>query len=154
MIALIRLDDRLIHGQVMAVWVRHLKINRILVIDDESAADAFALQLLQLAMPAHIQLSVSPVADAPAAMAALDADDTRALVLLKRVEDAQTLHTAAPLAHLNLGNLGMRDGRRLIWRTVALSPAELTALKQLQSSGVDVFLQMVPSDDRHRLPIE
>ncbi len=154
MIALIRLDDRLIHGQVMAVWARHLKINRILVIDDESAADAFARQLLQLAMPAHIQLSVSTVADAPGALEALGADDTRALVLLKRVEDAQALHAAAPLAHLNLGNLGMRDGRRLIWRTVALSPDELFALKQLQSSGVDVYLQMVPSDDRQRPPTE
>ena len=154
MIALIRLDDRLIHGQVMAVWARHLKINRILVIDDESAADAFALQLLELAMPAHIRLSVSTVADAPAALKALSTDGTRTLVLLKRVEDAMALHATAPLAHLNLGNLGMRDGRRLIWRTVALSPAELFALKQLQSSGVDVFLQMVPSDDRQRPPTE
>jgi mannose PTS system EIIAB component len=154
MLSLIRLDDRLIHGQVMAVWARQLSINHILVIDDDTAGDSFARELMQLAMPKHIRLTISTLADAPAALSALRDDATRALILLKSVAAATALHTLTPLPHLNVGNLGMRDGRRLIWRTVALSSAELMALHQLESAGVDVFLQMIPSDDRQRLPAE
>ena len=152
MLSLIRLDDRLIHGQVMAVWVRRLSITHILVLHDDTAGDEFARTLMQMAMPPRISLTVAPVAEATAMLEEMQRNDTRTLVLRARVEDAVAVHQQWPLPHLNVGNLGMRDGRRLIWRTVALSPAELTALHQLESAGVDVFLQMIPSDDRQRLP--
>ena len=152
MLSLIRLDDRLIHGQVMAVWVRQLSITRILVLDDETAADEFARNLMQMAMPSQVKFDVAPVAAAAERLAELQHSPARALVLLKRVEDACAVHERWPLPHLNVGNLGMRDGRRLIWRTVALSTNERRALQQLQSAGVEVFLQMVPADPKLPLP--
>jgi PTS system mannose-specific IIB component len=151
MLSLIRLDDRLIHGQVMAVWVRKLSITRILVIDDATADDEFARTLMQSAMPSHVTLTVAGVADAPALLDALDHSDARALALFARVEDVVEVHRRRPLPHVNVGNLGMRDGRRLIWRSVALSSAEKHALQQLHAAGVDVFVQMIPADQKQRL---
>ena len=152
MLSLIRLDDRLIHGQVMAVWVRQLSITRILVLDDETAGDDFARNLMQLAMPPQIELTVAPIAAAAERLTELQRSPARALVLLKRVEDACAVHERWPLPHLNVGNLGMREGRRLIWRSVALSAAERCALHGLQSAGVEVYLQMVPSDPKQPPP--
>ncbi len=151
MLSLIRLDDRLIHGQVMAVWVRRLSITHILVLHDDTAGDEFARTLMQTAMPPRISLTVAPVAEATAMLEEMQRNDTRTLVLLARVEDAVAVHQQWPLPHLNVGNLGMREGRRLIWRSVALSSSERLALHQLQSAGVDVFMQMVPSDQKMRL---
>lgn len=152
MLSLLRLDDRLIHGQVMAVWVRALAIRRILVLNDAAAHDDFARTLMQAAMPPQITLQVAPVAEAAPLLDALTRDAAPALVLFARVEDVVAAHHEFPLPHCNVGNLGMREGRRLIWRSVALSAAEHAALGRLQSAGVDVFLQMIPADQKQRLP--
>jgi mannose/fructose/N-acetylgalactosamine-specific phosphotransferase system component IIB len=151
MLALIRIDDRLIHGQVMAVWVRRLGINRIVVIDDDSAADPFANQLMHLAMPAGVTLSVHLVNAGAAALAQIAVDHTRTLVLFRTVEAAVTVNREFRLAHVNVGNLAMRAGRTLLWRTVAVTPAELQALRTLESDGVKVYLQMVPTDPQRPL---
>jgi mannose/fructose/N-acetylgalactosamine-specific phosphotransferase system component IIB len=151
MILLTRLDDRLIHGQVMAVWVRHLNIDTILVIDDDSADDDFSRKLMHMAMPKGIALTISRVADAAAHIARIAENEARALLLFKDVQSLATVHAAVGLAHINVANLGMQPGRSLLWRSVATSAEELALLRQIESSGAHVYLQMVPSD--RKLPL-
>jgi mannose/fructose/N-acetylgalactosamine-specific phosphotransferase system component IIB len=154
MISLIRLDDRLIHGQVIAVWARALGTTQIVVADDDVAADSFTRQVMQLAMPPSIKLVVNPVRDAAAALARAETDATRTLVLLKTVEAARQLHALYPYNELDVGGIGMAPGRSLIWRSIAASPEELRTLRALCDQGVDVYLQMVPVDDKRRLTID
>jgi PTS system mannose-specific IIB component len=146
MLSLVRLDDRLIHGQIMTVWIRQLNVNRIVVVDDASASDDFARGLMHAAMPKGITLSVHGVADAAQELATRAHDSSRTLVLFAHVEDALALHTHFPLPHLNIGNLGMREGRSTLWRSIAASPEERALLAQLKSDGVPVYVQMLPSD--------
>jgi mannose/fructose/N-acetylgalactosamine-specific phosphotransferase system component IIB len=150
-ITLARLDDRLIHGQVMAVWTRQLHIDHILLIDDATAADAFSTTLMQTAMPKHIALSIVSGSAAGPALHARKADATRTLLLFATVDVVQIVHAAEPLPHLNVANLGMQAGRALIWRSVALSAQEHAALLDL-SKQIEVYLQMVPSDAKTALP--
>jgi mannose/fructose/N-acetylgalactosamine-specific phosphotransferase system component IIB len=150
MIQLIRIDDRLVHGQVMAVWVRALNIDHLLVADDESANDAFARQVMQLAMPKGMTLVVQTVADARLTLAAAARDPHRWLALVRNVASAVRLHNAFPFDALNVGGAGMTPGRRLIWRSIALSQEETAALRALRAQGVDVYLQMLPSDPQKR----
>ena len=65
---LVRIDDRLIHGQVVLNWVRVLRPRRIAVVDDEIGNDPLSRSLIQLAAPAHIDSWVGPVVEAPAAL--------------------------------------------------------------------------------------
>ncbi len=148
MIALIRIDDRLVHGQVMAVWARALNIDHILVADDETAGDAFARQVMQLAMPRGITLVVDTVAGAGPRLASAARDSHRWLVLLRDVASAARLREAYPFDALNVGGIGMKPGRHLVWRSIAMSPEEAAALRDLRAQGVDVYLQMVPGDPR------
>ncbi|MGQ9814451.1 MAG: PTS sugar transporter subunit IIB [Candidatus Roseilinea sp.] len=150
MIALIRVDDRLAHGQVMAVWARALKIDHLLVADDETAGDAFAQQVMQLAMPRGITLLVHTIAGAGPRLAAAAHDSHRWLVLLRDVASAIRLREAYAFDALNVGGVGMMPGRRLVWRSIALSPEEAAALRDLRAQGVDVYLQMLPSDPKKR----
>jgi mannose/fructose/N-acetylgalactosamine-specific phosphotransferase system component IIB len=153
MLLLCRLDDRLIHGQVMAVWVRQLRIDQIIVVDDASANDDFARELMHAAMPAAITLHLCGLEDAPGIINTLATSDTaRTLLLFKRVADAVAIHARFPLPHLNVGNLGMRHDRTLIWRSVAASESELDELRRLESHGVAVYLQMIPNDSKRLLP--
>ena len=150
MLNLIRIDDRLIHGQVMAVWVRALSINYILVIDNATAADTFSQQVMQLAVPSNMRLSISSVAAAAPALHSAHTSSDHALVLLRDVESAAELQPLYNLPALNLGGSGMSAGRKLIWRSIALSKRQIELLNQLQADGVDVYLQMVPSDLKRR----
>ena len=54
-----RIDDRLIHGQVMTAWVKSYPINHILIVDDELAKNQFMLNIYKAAMPAGIKVSIT-----------------------------------------------------------------------------------------------
>ncbi|MCL5997958.1 MAG: PTS sugar transporter subunit IIB [Chloroflexi bacterium] len=151
MISLIRIDDRLIHGQVMAVWARVLNIDQILVADDATAADPFTQQIMQLAMPASIQLRVATVEVAASLLAQAETDTTHTLVLLKSVDAAARLYKSYRYGELNVGGIGMAPGRKLIWRSIAASGGELKSLQQLRDLGVDVYWQMIPTDEKRRM---
>jgi len=148
MISLIRIDDRLIHGQVMAVWARALRITHIIVADDEIAADAFARQIMRLAMPPSIALSIVGINNCAALLTAAQSDSSRTLVLLKSVASAMYLHDLFPLKELNVGGLGMAPRRKLVWKSIAASAEEIDYLRKLGDSGVDVYFQMVPGEAR------
>ncbi len=151
MISLIRIDDRLIHGQVMTVWVRHFSATHILVVDDVTAADLFSRQVMQLAMPRGMALTISPLATAPGQLRDAAEDASRTLVLLRSVDAAVQLHSHFPYQALNVGGIGMTHGRKLLWRSIAASPEEVALLSGLQQAGVDVYLQMIPADQRYSL---
>jgi PTS system mannose-specific IIB component len=148
MLSLIRIDDRLIHGQVMAAWVRTLSVTHILVIDDAAAADPFSQQVMQLAMPPTITLTISPIATCAEPLSRAAADSARTLVLLASIAAAAAVFQRYPFKELNVGGVGMAQGRKLIWRSIAASPEEIAQLHTLQDGGVDVYLQMIPADPR------
>jgi len=148
MISLIRIDDRLIHGQVMAVWVRTLGVTHILVIDDTTAADPFYRQVMQLAMPPTITLTISSIAGAAGHLSRAAADTARTLVLLSSVAAASAVFQRYPFKELNVGGVGMSPGRKLIWRSIAISADEIAQLHSLHDAGVNVYLQMIPADQR------
>ena len=80
-LALIRIDDRLIHGQVVEGWLPVLGASRIIVVSDAAAADAMQRQLMRLALPEAVALDVLPVSAAVAAVRAAAAAPEKALVL-------------------------------------------------------------------------
>ncbi len=151
MISLFRIDDRLVHGQIMAVWARVLNINHIIVTDDGTASDAFSMQLLKLAMPPSIQLTVTGITDAVQLLQNAASDKSHTLVLMKSVESAFRLHTLFPLNHLNVGGIGMAPGRQLMWRSIAATEAEVSLLRSMARGGVNVYLQLIPSEEKRVL---
>lgn len=151
MISLIRIDDRLIHGQIMAVWVRVLSIDHLVVADDTAAADSFSRQLMQLAMPVGIRLTVVAISNSADVLATASADPSHTLVLLRNVDSAERLFCVYPYRHLNVGGIGMTPDRRTLWRSISVSNAETTTLQNLSNLGVDVYLQMLPSDEKRRI---
>lgn len=146
-IILVRVDDRLIHGQVVAVWLRALPADRILVIDDTTANDAFLREVLVLAAPPGVPVEVLGVADGAPRARELAASPERAYLLLRTPATALALRQAGvEFEALNVGGLGMKPGRRSIHRTIAASPEELEAMRRLEELGTHVELRIVPDD--------
>lgn len=144
---LVRVDDRLIHGQVIAVWCRHQRFTRIAIVDDGVAADSFMQDVLRMAAPPDLRVEVLSVAQAIETLNQDAADRDTTMVLMKAPKTAKQLHDGG-LAYrsLNIGGIGGGPGRKNIFRNISASEEEIAILKHLMSKGVEVTLLTVPGE--------
>ncbi len=139
-----RIDDRLIHGQVMTGWSKIHQTNRIFVVDDKTASDQFLCQVMKMSVPKEYDVSILSVADAITAIQN-DPPDRRTMVLTKTPSVMQALlEGGVAMKELNLGGMGYLPGRKVVLRNIQVSPEELEQLKQIAAKGVRVFCQIVP----------
>jgi mannose/fructose/N-acetylgalactosamine-specific phosphotransferase system component IIB len=145
---LVRVDDRLLHGQVVLNWVRTLRPSRIAIVDDALAGDLAARLLLTAAAPRGLDIWVGAVADASAALLAdprLPPSTT--MVLVRDPETGRRVFDAGVhFAALSLGALGLTSARVRVGSQVSLSREELEVLRYLASKGVMVSAQALPTD--------
>jgi PTS system mannose-specific IIB component/fructoselysine and glucoselysine-specific PTS system IIB component len=153
-LVLCRIDDRLIHGQVVVGWGRPLEIDRIVLIDDEVAGSPFEQDLYRMAVPEQVGVEFLAVADAGDRVAALAASDQRVLVLTGSVEAMAALARARPeiVRAINVGGLHERPGRKEYLRYVYATAGEMAVLASLAEEGVRVSAQDLP--DARPVPIE
>ena len=152
-IALFRVDDRLIHGQVVAGWLHAVPARRILVIDDATARDEFLRDVLVMAAPHGVDVEVHDVEHGAARVRAASDDEEAVYVIVRSPATALALRDrGAAFEELNVGAVGMAPGRRLVHRSVALSDDELALLRRLEELGVRVTIQAVPDDRPVPLP--
>lgn len=146
-VELARVDERLIHGQVMTAWVERFWIQRIVLVDDELAQDEFMKQVLAMSAPAGVTVDVKT---ARAAEEELEADSGEHLLLLfKEIRSALALVKAGyRMKELNIGNVGGAPGRSAITREVYVSEEEKAMLRELQAAQVEVYIQKLPQDSR------
>jgi PTS system mannose-specific IIB component/fructoselysine and glucoselysine-specific PTS system IIB component len=145
-IRLFRIDDRLIHGQVVVGWGQPLGVAFIVLVDDEVRASAWEQDLYRMGVPPEIDVIFASADEAVARLAAWEADP-RAGILLTGDIDAMAAVCAATgrVPQVNLGGMHHRPGRSERLRYVYLTPAEAEKLRQLAASGVRVTAQDVPT---------
>jgi len=142
-VVLLRVDQRLLHGQVVEGWVPFLRADSIVVADDRSAADPLSRIAMTAACPAKVKLSLLTVAQA----AAGPLPGARILVLVATVEAAARLWEAGfRTESVNLGNVPITAGRRRITPSVALSAEEVRALDRIAEAGSRVEVRAVPRE--------
>ena len=145
---LVRIDDRLIHGQVVAVWLRSVGADRIVIVDDRTANDDFLKELMILAAPQGVPVEVHGLADGTTRIAEVAASAENAFVLMKSPVIALALREAGiPIPVLNVGGMGAGPGRRTLYRNISASDDELRAMRALEAMGTRVELRIV-ADDR------
>ena len=146
-LGLLRIDDRLIHGQVVAVWCRLRRFTRIVVVDDAVAEDSFLQEVMRLAVPTAIRLDVLTVAQSIEALRKETPDRETTMVLMKSPLTAERLFDGGVRYRaLNLGALGRAPERENIYKSVALSEEEISILRRLQDQGVAITLLSVPGE--------
>jgi PTS system mannose-specific IIB component len=147
-IALVRVDNRLIHGQILEAWLPRLKARRIVVADDDAARSPLARQAMALCLPPELPVEVAPVEH-------VDWDDLASrkepvLVLVRDVRDlARAAATGLAPRHaprVNLGNVHFAPGRAPLTPSVFLSGEEVQALAALSAQGFDIEVRAIPSD--------
>jgi mannose/fructose/N-acetylgalactosamine-specific phosphotransferase system component IIB len=144
-IALLRVDNRLIHGQVVEAWLPSLKVGRVAVADDEAARSPLVRAAMGLAVPASVEVLIQPVEEMD--FSRLSADAVKTLLLVRDVGGVvRAMERGLPVGLVNLGNVHFATGRRQVSPSVFLSPEELQQLRALEGQGGHVEARAVPSD--------
>lgn len=146
MISLWRLDDRLIHGQVLTVLVPGLSIGAIITVSTMTAGNTFKQDLFRLACPPDLTLYFLD-AKATAEQYKQWAEESRHNLFLfdNPQEMLELAKTVGAPPKINLANLSMKPERQMKFDALYLNPTEENALDELARMGSELFYQQVPS---------
>jgi len=144
---LFRVDDRLIHGQVVLGWGRPLGLDRLVLVDDAVAANEWEQELYRMAVPANIEVVFASIASASAHLPEWKADRQRTALLTGDIESMAALYAADhdTVKLINLGGLHHRPGRTERLPYLYLTDDELAFLRNLAAEGAEVVAQDVPT---------
>jgi mannose/fructose/N-acetylgalactosamine-specific phosphotransferase system component IIB len=147
-IALARVDDRLIHGQVVTAWLQHIgHCDEILVCDDKARKDQFLQQVLMMTKPPDKDLRVLSVDETIQDFKDKANDSRKVLLITRGPEQMLTLlQNGVEFDYLNLGGMGGGPGRTKLHKNISATDEEVETLRQIQAMGVKVELKMIPSD--------
>jgi PTS system mannose-specific IIB component len=147
-ILLVRVDNRLIHGQILETWVPGLSAREVLVADDEAAASPLARAALTLCVPPELPVRIEPLGAVK--WAEIAGSKVPTLVIVRDVEGLVRAHAGglAPVMVpvINLGNIHFAPDRRSVTASVFLSLGELEALRELERDGFKVEARPIPSE--------
>jgi PTS system mannose-specific IIB component len=153
MIERIRVDERLIHGQVASYWTRFLNISRIMVVDDLAAGNETQKIALKMACPAGVKLSVLTVEKACARLTDPNEhryDNDQILVIFKTTDTLRKAFDGGfPMKEVNIGNIAGKVGTVQVKTSVAVTDKDAENLHYLADKGIRLYGQMVPSDPQY-----
>jgi PTS system mannose-specific IIB component/fructoselysine and glucoselysine-specific PTS system IIB component len=145
-VVLYRVDDRLVHGQVVIGWARALNVTFIALVDDAVYGSDWERDLYRMGVPPEIELRFADVAEAVRQLPAWRAEPGRGIVLAADPPTAVALcQLAPPIAAINLGGLHHRAGRTQRLPYIYLSDEEFRMLQRLEESGTRVTAQDLPT---------
>ncbi|MEG0265221.1 MAG: PTS sugar transporter subunit IIB [Erysipelotrichaceae bacterium] len=147
MIALLRIDDRLLHGQMAISWTRFLKVDVILIANHMAVNDEFTIMSLRLAKPRNVQIVIE---DLPQAISYIKQGitlDKRIMVVVKNIRDAQEIiEQVPPICNVNIGGLRSRHSVVKIKESISLNKEDI-ALCDIINKKVGMYFQEIPEDE-------
>ena len=151
-ISLLRIDDRLIHGQVATSWAKAVKCEAIFAISDEVAEDALRRELLLQIAPAHLKAYVIPVEKAIKVYHnPIYAGKNILWLVTKPADVVRLVEGGVKIDKVNVGGMTYKDGNKQLSDAVTVGKADVEAFKKLLDLGIDLSRQKVASNPRVEL---
>jgi mannose/fructose/N-acetylgalactosamine-specific phosphotransferase system component IIB len=146
-VVLARVDDRLIHGQVVLGWGRPLAARRIVLVDDTVAGAPWEQDIYRMAAPMGVAIEFATLEQAVADLPAWDADPLRTILLTGDLATMHALHGAHPalLPRINLGGIHHRQGRTERLSYLYLDQSEQELITAMRTRGAVVVAQDLPT---------
>ena len=147
MIQNIRIDDRLLHGQVAYSWKSALGYEAIVIVSEDAAANPIRTQALKLAKPDGVKLAVRTIDGAITMLSDARLKDTKVFVVTDTVESALRMYTALEEnPTVTLGGIQSKEGKKLFAPAVYLTNEDVEMLDQLVAQGANLEIKQVPVD--------
>lgn len=151
MIKFCRIDDRLIHGQVVTAWMNVYKVEQIIILNDFIASDPTQKNILAMAAPQGVKVNAMPVEKLGEILKSKGFTRTTMLLFKDSIDVLRAVNNGVPIEKLNVGGMGIKEGRERLTKSVSVSSEERAAFKELLAKGIVIEIQMVPNDDKVKL---
>lgn len=146
----VRMDNRLIHGQILVSWNSHLKIDHLIVTNDKVAQDPMQVTLLKAVTPIGAKVSVLSVADCVKYCQSPESEKENIFIIAKYPEDGcELVERGLSIPVLNLGNQAFVRGSMKLSNTVFLTESGVKALKKIHDKGIKITCRMMPNDSEN-----
>jgi len=146
-IKLARIDDRLIHGQVVTNWMKFTGAKKIIIIDDVTASDSFTSKVIEMAAPAGVELKIFTLNDAKEELKAELDKPTLLLAKAPRVY-LELVEQGYSIPVVNLGGMGANPSRRKFFKNIAANEDERNDIRSLLKHGTEVSIQIISNDKK------
>ena len=141
---MVRVDYRMVHGQIVAKWIKFRPVDRLILADDSLVDDPFMGDIYRMAVPDR-EVDIVKLGDI---QTAIDRKDDTVLLIFKDVASAYTVYkNGLQLPELNVGAVQNSAQRKSVVQGVALSAEEYEKLCEMKAEGVNVLLQPIPEND-------
>lgn len=148
-IRLLRIDDRLIHGQVATTWAKVTGISRIIVVSDEVAGNPLQKALLQQAAPPEIKANVISVAKLIEVASHHLLKDVKVMLLFTNPADVMNCYKQGiHFDSVNIGGMKFTEGKQMVTHFVSVNQQDIDAFVYLDSVGIELEIRKVPGDRR------
>jgi mannose/fructose/N-acetylgalactosamine-specific phosphotransferase system component IIB len=145
--SLVRVDNRLIHGQILEAWVPYIQANCIIIADDDVAADFFRETVIRMAVPREISVGISSVEEFARSHSFQEGAGRKTILLFSTVNAAKTAFDFGfRYSRLNIGNVYNEEGKIRCARSIRFSDRDVEDVQSLIREGVHVELRCVPKD--------
>lgn len=147
MITLLRVDHRLLHGQVAFSWTQYVGADCTLIANDSVPEDELRKTTIKLAKPPSVKLVIKNINDSIEAIKSGVTDKYNLFIVVESVNDAWRIASAVEeIKSINLGGIKAKEGSKNISKAINLLPEEIEQLQQLVGKGVEVEIRQVPND--------
>jgi len=148
----IRIDDRLLHGQVVTFWSNSLKVTRLMVVNDAVANDEMQKSVLKMVAPSGMRTSIISKEKAATNILAKRYAGQRVMMILKNPKDVLDLmDLGLDIKEVNVGNMAKKNNSLQIKKSISLTEEEFKNFDELEKRGVVLTSIMVPDDPKSYL---
>lgn len=145
----IRIDDRLIHGQVATMWTNKLGVSRIMVINDEVAKNDIQKSVLRMAAPSNVSTSLISKEVAFNNIQNGKYKGQNVLIIVKTPTDLlELVNKGLDIKKINVGNMSSKNNTEVIRPSISVTPEEKLAFKELIDKGIEITAIMTPDDSK------
>jgi PTS system mannose-specific IIB component len=148
----IRIDSRLIHGQIATTWIKELNPNRLIVVDDTVVTDKVSKMALKMACPSQCKLSIIGVDKCIENMKIDKYADQRVFIIVKNPQTLLALYEGGfKFNEITVGNMASTKESRQIVKSISVTEQDVSSLKTLSNYGVKIMARMVPGEKAYNL---
>lgn len=149
-LVLTRIDDRLIHGQVMTAWIKNKGADQVVIVDDNVAQDDFMINVLENAVPDNIAIGIFSKEDAVQFFS--EPLEAPTIILVKTPQVLEyMIDNGIDINEIDLGGMGAKEGRERLYHTISTNEEENSSFKRLIDKGIDTFIQIMPQNEKVNL---
>lgn len=149
MIKLVRVDHRLVHGQVAFAWTKFLEADCILIASDDLMQNELKMAAMRMAKPTGVKLVMKNIEDSIVALNTGITDKYKLFILCESIVDVYRLAMLSPcITHINLGGMKNGEDRVQISKAVHVSNRDKTLLLELGKKGIELEIRLVPNDKK------